>query len=76
MNNCTTSATDILKGQTTQKFKKMWDKFEEELRYRIGRAQNEPIDDMEWFIECSMKELTKLAREAVSEENKCGPKHC
>jgi len=76
LNNCTTSATDILKGQTTQKFKNMWDKFEEELRYRIGRAQNEPIDDMEWFIECAMKELTKLAREAVAEENKCGSKHC
>ena len=54
----------------------MWDKFEKQLRYRIGRAQNEPIDDMDWFIECAMKELTKLAREAVAEENKCGSKHC
>ena len=52
----------------------MWEKFEEQLRYRIERAQNEPIDDMDWFIECAMKELTALAREAVREENKASVK--
>lgn len=38
-------------------------KFEEELRYRILRAQNEPIDDMDWFIECAMKEFEKILEE-------------
>ena len=38
-------------------------KFEEELRYRIEKAQNEPIDDMEWFIECAMKEFEKILGE-------------
>ncbi len=63
-----------MKEQTTQKYKVMWEKFEEQLRYRIERAQNEPIDDMDWFIECAMKELTALAREAVREEDKASVK--
>lgn len=49
---------------------KAWKKFKEELEYRISRAQNEPIDDMEWFIMCSMKELVTKARKAVKIEKK------
>ena len=38
-------------------------KIEEEIRYRIIRAQNEPIDDMDWFVECTMKEIEKILKE-------------
>lgn len=48
----------------------IWNDFEEELRYRISRAQNEPIDDEDWFVMCAMKELVERARTAVAAENK------
>ena len=44
--------------------------FEEELRYRISRAQNEPICDEDWFVMCAIKELVERARIAVAAENK------
>lgn len=50
------------------KEKDVWKDFEEELVYRVERAQNEPIDDMDWFIENAMKELKKYARVAVAKE--------
>ena len=34
--------------------------FHELLEYRILRAQNEPIDDIEWFMECAEKEFYEL----------------
>ena len=48
----------------------IWNDFEEELRYRISRAQNEPIDDEDWFVMCAIKELVERARTAVVAENK------
>ena len=32
----------------------------EELSYRIIRAQNEPIDDEEWFLDCAQNEILKI----------------
>lgn len=52
-----------------------WNEFKEELRYRLGRAQNEPMADEDWFVMCAMKELVTMAREAVAREKDLS-KHC
>jgi len=46
--------------------KDIWEDFRDELAYRVVRAHNEVIDDMDEFIECAMKELVPLAIEAVT----------
>ena len=33
------------------------ERLKEVLEYRISRAQNEPIDDMDWFIENTIKDV-------------------
>ena len=35
----------------------MEEKIRKILEYRIGRAMNEPIDDVDWFIDNAVKDI-------------------
>lgn len=43
------------------------ERLKEVLEYRISRAQNEPIDDMDWFIENTIKDVLEAVNPLPSE---------
>lgn len=50
------------------------ERLKEVLEYRISRAQNEPIDDMDWFIENTIKDVLEAVNPPSSNLDKAARK--